>query len=64
MIRPSLVLSLLTAMLASEFSQEASGSSGSRAEPAAQQPFEERAMEKQQAIEEARRHVGNELKGL
>jgi|688.fasta_scaffold00002_95 hypothetical protein len=36
----------------------------SRTAPAAQRPLEECAMEKQQAIEEARRHVGNELNGL
>lgn len=64
MIRPSLVLSLLTAMLASEFSHGAPGASGSHKGPAAQQPMEENAVEKQQAIEEARRRVGNELKGL
>jgi hypothetical protein len=51
-------------MLASEFSHGAPGASGSRKGPAAQQPMEENAVEKQQAIEEARRRVGNELKGL
>jgi hypothetical protein len=64
MIRPSFVLSLLTAMLASELSHGATGSSGSRTAPSAQKPMEESALEKQQALEEARRHVGNELNGL
>jgi hypothetical protein len=68
MIRPSLILSLLTAMLASEHSDGANRASASRTAPAAQRtleaPLEECAMEKQQAIEEARRHVGNELNGL
>jgi hypothetical protein len=64
MIGPSLVLSLLTAMLASELSHGASATGGSRTAPTAQQPLEEIAMEKQQAIEEARRRVGNELNGL
>ena len=64
MIRPSLVLSLLTAMLASELSHGATGASGSRTEAAAQQPLEEFVMEKLQAIEEARRQVGKDLNGL